>query len=289
MDLRHRRKKYIYYSPGPQVFSLEHSFPEPFSHPHLNTMPYMHSQDFEVAPRTSGSGKSIIKHRRHSKSHRSLPKKESPRLHDQVDLKDSASSNPEAKASEDKSDELHKSFHPFDEIQSRLFDHFFTGQRALQVFLHDVIQMDKYHSMLSTDNNSEGGSVPEGRLQTKSIRLIREMMVSYDGKLHQLHQLLSVDTNSFDSPEKDYKKPDTTEPATMSPQSISPHLGASHNHSSQDVPIQEATEQGDFQPAQPSHHPNHTVGNLDLNHLFIMNIVLIICLILIVFGNQQSQ
>ena len=40
---------------------------------------------------------------------------------------------------------------------------------------------------------------------------------------------------------------------------------------------------------QPSHHPNHTVGNLDLNHLFIMNIVLIICLILIVFGNQQSQ
>ena len=64
------KKKNIYYSPGPQVFSLEHSFPEPFSHPHLNTMPYMHSEDFEVAPRTSGSGKSIIKHRRHSKSHR---------------------------------------------------------------------------------------------------------------------------------------------------------------------------------------------------------------------------
>lgn len=77
------------------------------------------------------------------------------------------------------SDELHKPSRPFDDIQSRLFDHFFTGQRVLQVFLHDVTQMDKYHSMLSTDNNSEGGSVPEGRLQTKSIRLIREMMVSY--------------------------------------------------------------------------------------------------------------
>lgn len=71
MDLRHRRKDiYIYYSPGPLVFSFEHSFPEPFSHPHLNTMPYIHSQQFEVAPRTSGSGISIIKHRRHSKSHR---------------------------------------------------------------------------------------------------------------------------------------------------------------------------------------------------------------------------
>ncbi|KAI4236069.1 MAG: hypothetical protein LQ349_002783 [Xanthoria aureola] len=151
------------------------------------------------------------------------------------------------------SDELHKPSRLFDDIQSRLFDHFFTGQRALQVFLHDVTQMDKYHSMLSTDNNSEGGSVPEWRLQTKSFGLIQEMMVSYDEKLHQLHQLLSVDTNSFDSPDKDYKNPDTTEPATMSPQSISPHLGASHNHSSQDVPIKEATKQGDFQPAPASH------------------------------------
>lgn len=40
---------------------------------------------------------------------------------------------------------------------------------------------------------------------------------------------------------------------------------------------------------QPSHHPNHTVGDLDLNDLIIMNIVLIIGLLLIVLVTQQSK
>lgn len=77
------------------------------------------------------------------------------------------------------SDELHKPSHPFDEIQPQLFNHFFSGQRALQEFLHDVTQMDENYSMLSIHNNSEGGSVPEWRLQTTSIGLIQDMMVSY--------------------------------------------------------------------------------------------------------------
>lgn len=77
------------------------------------------------------------------------------------------------------SDELHKPSHPFDDIQPQLFKHFFNGQQALQEFLHDVTQMDEYYSMLSIHNNSEGGSVHEWRLQTKSIGLIQDMMVSY--------------------------------------------------------------------------------------------------------------
>ena len=91
------------------------------------------------------------------------------------------------------SDELHKPSRPFDDIQSRLFDHFFTGQRAIQEFLHDVTQIDEYYSMLSIHNNSEGGSVPEWRLQTTSIGLIQEMMVSYGtSSLALLHVLQDI-------------------------------------------------------------------------------------------------
>ncbi|KAL8749336.1 MAG: hypothetical protein Q9199_007747 [Rusavskia elegans] len=198
------------------------------------------------------------------------------------------------------SDEHHKPSHPFDNIQSQLFTHFMTGQRALQDVLHDVTQKDEYYmdhqgSVLSSHSNSRGGSVPEWRLQTESIELIQDLALSYDIKLHQLLRLLTGDTYSPDdqrqpySHKEDHKHPHSTNPATTNPPVTSVQPMPSHNQLSQDVPIKEATEQTKSHPTQPSYHLNHTVGDLDLNDLIIMNIVLIIGLLLIVLVTQQSK